>query len=60
MKYGFYSKNDKGHEIIKVGDFASLDVATRFFAILKGLKLEEFHRLYNVVAIKKEWTDSNT
>jgi len=51
MIYGFYSKFDSAKEIINQKDFPSLQEATKFFAMIKGLTLDQFHNLYAVTVV---------
>jgi hypothetical protein len=51
MKYGFYSKFDKRKEIVYMHTFATLNQAVDFFAKIKGLPLDEFHSLFEVVMV---------
>lgn len=51
MKYGFYSKFDKRKEVVYMHTFENLTQAIDFFAKIKGLSLDKFHDLFEVIVI---------
>ena len=55
MKFGFYSKNDPGKEIIMVQKAETLQQAVEFFAAVKGLPVEKFLDLFAVTNIKRKY-----
>jgi hypothetical protein len=48
MEYYFYIAKDPLKEKIAKGRADSLEEATKMFAILKGLDIDEFRKLYTV------------
>ena len=54
MKYGFYSKFDKRKEVVYMHTFENLTQAIDFFAKIKGLPLEKFHDLFEVIIVESK------
>jgi hypothetical protein len=59
MKYGFYSKFDKRKEIVYMHTFDTLNQAVDFFAKIKGLSIDKFHSLFEVVIIDSRHRNRN-
>jgi len=49
MLYGYYSKSDSKKELIALIDAYCLEDAIEIAALMKGLKVEEFCEIYEVV-----------
>jgi len=52
MKFGFYRNNDPDKEIIMTQTAEAMQQAVQFFAVMKGLSVEQFLEIYSVTNIK--------